>query len=852
MSLSLQHRRLLFLSILFFSVVGRGVAQTPDITVRADLPAGLRMQQITFGNGVYLACSVYPVVLYRSTDGAVWSRVTTGPDLGPVNVVTATQQPALAFGAGRFVLVSDSGRVFSSPDGVTWTKFNTGILHKLWSVQFLNNSFYAVGDSATLLTSPDGLSWTTGHIGLGSSFDSYQGISYGNGLLVLEAWYIDPPTNVFEIVYRSSGGVGGPWTADTLSYLTYGSLRFLKDRFYKLGPKVQASTDALNWATLFYQGTDTIGSNEGFTDGSSVYLNVGLNVDSPGTLLAAADGINFTSTIRTPLNVGHGAYFDHHYFVYGSAGVNVSLDGVDYHVSGSARAAVAGNGINYVKVSTNSERSVVFSSPDFMQWTGRDTLGPGVSEVIYDGTQYITGLDTVYTSADGISWVKKGLSGVRLSHLTYGGGVYVISGADPNTGAAELFYSSDAMNWTAATLPDLTVPMNPPLSIGTIMKIRYLNGHFFVLTGAGSGSVGSVLSSVDGTVFKFALGQSSRSSFPYSYDDVVYVSDSLKYYFMGTVAPDNDHIELRHFFSMPVVDPFDSLAPIDPSLSTISGPAASTQVGDGPGGLNFAYSQGHFIGSVDDMGNTLGPDNPLNSYLLWSSDGLKWDSYSIQGYTEVTSAVANADTFRMEGINNYEIVANFAGSGTLPVGLFDFSAVVQDNTRVGLLWKTAFEQNSRGFGVQRRVGAAGGSTGGMAGAAAGGFVDIGFVAAAGNSNQVLNYGFTDGSPVAGFNDYRLLMTDLDGVVRVSEVKRAWIGSTGKIVVFPNPAGDYLTIQVLGAGVVTMYDATGREVAKQEFNGGSAMLPMKDLVVGVYYLFVRLKDGTVSRQTVLHE
>jgi len=844
---SLQHRRLLFLSILFFIVsIGKGIAQTPDIIVRADLPAGLRMQQITFGNGVYLACSVYPVVLYRSTDGSVWSRVTTGPDLGPVDVVSAAQHPALAFGAGRFVLVSDSGRVFSSPDGVTWTKFNTGILHKFQSVQFLNNSFYAVGDSATLLSSPDGLNWTTEHIGLGSSFDSYQGISYGNGLLVLEAWYIDPPTNIFEIVYRSSGGVGGPWTADTLSYLTYGSLRFLKDRFYKLGPKVQVSPDALNWTTLLRQGADTISSNEGFTDGSSVYLNVSFNVDSPGALLVAPDGVNFSSTIRTPLEIEHGAYFDPHYFAYGLKGVNASSDGVGYHVLGSAHATVAGNGINFVKVSTNSERSVVFSSSDFMHWTGRDTLGPGISEVIYDGAQYITGLDTVYTSSDGISWVKKGLSSVRLSHLTYGGGVYVISGVDANTGVAELFYSSDAMSWTASTLPDLTVPRNPPRSIGAIMKIRYLNGHFFVLTAAGSESVGVVLSSVDGTAFNFALGQSSRSSFPYSYDDVVYVSDSLKYYFMGTVAPDNTQIPLRHFFSMPVVDPFDSLAPIDPSLSTVSGPAAGTQVGDGPGGLNFVYSQGHFIGSVDDMGNTLGPDNPLNSYLLWSSDGLKWDSYSIQGYTEITSTVASVDTFRMEGINNYEIVANFAGSGgTLPVGLFEFSAVVQDDSRVGLLWKTAFEQNSRGFGVQRRVAATGGLTG------AGGFTDIGFVAAAGNSNQVLNYTFMDGAPAVGFNDYRLLMTDLDGVVRVSAVKRVWIGSTGKVVVFPNPAGDFLTIQVLGAGVVTLYDVTGREVGKQEFDGGSVMLPMKDLVVGVYYLFVRLKDGRVYRQTILH-
>ena len=847
MNLSLQHRRgrcRLFLAILFFIVfIDKSAAQAPDLAVRADLPAGLRMQNMTFGTGIYLACSNYPLVLYRSTDGSVWSRVTTAPDLGLVNPVTATQHPAMAYGAGRFVLVSDSGRLFSSPDGLSWTKFNTGIFHKFYSVQFLNNSFYAVGDSATLLSSPDGLNWTNQHIGLGSSFDSYQGISYGNGLLILESWFVDVPDNVFyETVYRSNGGVGGPWTADTLSFFVAGNLRFLKDHFYKLGPAAQVSPDALNWTTLLYQGATPIGANEGFTDGSNVYLNAGTDVDSPGTLLASTDGLNFASTIRTPVNADHGAFFDHHYFAYGLPGVNVSPDGLHYHVLGSARAAVAGNGVNYVKVSTNSEASVFYSSTDFTHWTARDTVEPGIGEVIYDGTKYVTGLDTVYTSPDGINWSKKGLSNIRLSNLTYGGGVYVISGFDPNAGVSGPYYSPNAINWTLSTLPDLTVPRSPPHSIGGIKKIRYLNGHFFVLTAGGTGSVGRVLSSVDGTVFSFALSNSSGNGFPYSFDDVVFDTDSLKYYFMGTIAPDDvNNVPLRHFFSMPVVNPFDSLTPMNPGQSTINGLPVGLQVGNGPGGFNFSLSNGHFIGSVDDMTNTLGPDEPLNSYLIWSSDGLNWDSYSIQGYTELTSTIASADTFRMEGINNYEIIANFAGSGgALPVSLLDFSAVAEDNSRVGLSWKTASEQNSRGFTIQRSMSGTG-------------FTDIGFVSAAGNSNKLLNYAFTDGSPMPGFNDYRLLLTDLDGKTQVSAVKRVWIGAAGKVVVFPNPARDYLTIQAIAAGVgtVTLYDATGREVGKQEFNGSSVMVPLTGFSAGVYYLFIRFKDGRVYRQTILH-
>ncbi len=50
-----------------------------------------------------------------------------------------------------------------------------------------------------------------------------------------------------------------------------------------------------------------------------------------------------------------------------------------------------------------------------------------------------------------------------------------------------------------------------------------------------------------------------------------------------------------------------------------------------------------------------------------------------------------------------------------------------------------------------------------------------------------------------------------------------------------------------------YDATqGVEVGKQELNGSSVMVPLTDFSAGVYYLFIRFKDGTVYRQTILHE
>jgi len=67
-----------------------------------------------------------PRQLYKSVDGVSWSKV-AGPNLGSdTNINDYKQHPSLAYGAGRFVLASDSGRIFSSPDLLTWTRSTVG------------------------------------------------------------------------------------------------------------------------------------------------------------------------------------------------------------------------------------------------------------------------------------------------------------------------------------------------------------------------------------------------------------------------------------------------------------------------------------------------------------------------------------------------------------------------------------------------------------------------------------------------------------------------------------------------------------------------------------------------------
>lgn len=77
----------------------------------------------------------------------------------PVDVKMATPR-SVAFGAGHYVFVGDSGNVSSSTDGLTWTAGTSGTTNDLQAVIFAFSRFVAIGSKGTLVTSPDGVTWT--------------------------------------------------------------------------------------------------------------------------------------------------------------------------------------------------------------------------------------------------------------------------------------------------------------------------------------------------------------------------------------------------------------------------------------------------------------------------------------------------------------------------------------------------------------------------------------------------------------------------------------------------------------------------------------------------------------------
>jgi hypothetical protein len=161
---------------------------------------------VTYGGGRFIALGYRGSVL-SSPDAEIWSTT----DLSFPEIVNGYAYYVLngaAYGDGIFVVVGNfqpvnsihgyhEARIFTSPNGMSWTQQNTGVdsAFTLSAVAYGNGIFVAVGTtgaaytsshSALIFSSPDGVSWTKRTITneIASTVFYLAGVTYGNGTFV--------------------------------------------------------------------------------------------------------------------------------------------------------------------------------------------------------------------------------------------------------------------------------------------------------------------------------------------------------------------------------------------------------------------------------------------------------------------------------------------------------------------------------------------------------------------------------------------------------------------------------------------------------------------------------------------
>ncbi len=172
-------------------------------------------RDIAFGGGKFVAVSSSGKVL-TSVDGTTWTLTGTGlTAYGPLQV-----RVQLAYGNGSFVATvatgvcigsacsSGNAGVFSSQDGgATWSRSN---LSDAFGVAYGNGYFIAqsTGDSSNIWISTDlGRTW----LSKGSAPTTYMRLSYGGGIFATAASQQDPITGYYSLGVSSSLDGGITW-----------------------------------------------------------------------------------------------------------------------------------------------------------------------------------------------------------------------------------------------------------------------------------------------------------------------------------------------------------------------------------------------------------------------------------------------------------------------------------------------------------------------------------------------------------------------------------------------------------------------------------------------------------------
>jgi len=246
----------------------------------------------------------------------------------------------------------------------------------------------------------------------------------------------------------------------------------------------------------------------------------------------------------------------------------------------------------------------------------------------------------------------------------------------------------------------------------------------------------------------------------------------------------------------------------------------------------FSNTTAAFTGNIRfDYSSVAGSVTNTTGLALHYHNGSAWQSPVAGTVSATANFFETASAFTATGLN--EITLSVA-TGPLPVTWLSFTATKKENTSV-LNWSTATEQNTQDFVVQYSAGT-------------NDWKVLGTVKAAGNANSRRDYNFTHYTPVPGYNYYRLIQRDQDGVFSYSKVVSVVMGSEDiKLKAFPNPVADgRLNVLLKESTQVILFDAAGRQVLSQRLNAGLQTLDVSGLSGGMYYL----KAGAESVMVVL--
>lgn len=195
------------------------------------------------------------------------------------------------------------------------------------------------------------------------------------------------------------------------------------------------------------------------------------------------------------------------------------------------------------------------------------------------------------------------------------------------------------------------------------------------------------------------------------------------------------------------------------------------------------------------------------------------------------------------GSGNYFAIDNFTFTqSVLPVSLNEFTAKLQTNGSVSLIWDTFSELNNDYFEISK-------STNGQD------FGVISIIKGKGTSAKRNTYSHLDKVPFNGDNYYKLVQVDLDGKRTEFGIRSVKIGLTGeaKVIIYPNPSNNFINLSYKKGEFfkASLLDLSGKLIISESITQTSESLSfnLSDLPSSIYLIKLEGKEKVVSKQVV---
>jgi hypothetical protein len=225
---------------------------------------------------------------------------------------------------------------------------------------------------------------------------------------------------------------------------------------------------------------------------------------------------------------------------------------------------------------------------------------------------------------------------------------------------------------------------------------------------------------------------------------------------------------------------------------------------------------------------------PENALTLWKSTNLSnWDNQGFSSRNTTTNYVEKT------GIPDFSRWTLSSPGNPLPVKFVLFNVKCSGGS-VMLNWKTAFEQNSDHFEVQRSIDGLNWSS-------------IGSIPAAGYSTVEKDYLFVDLNPVSTMAFYRIAEVDVSGRMQYTGIIRNNCAQPEDLQWWPNPVLTqlYVTIQAAqrSTAIINIYNAEGALAGtKQQLlltGKNQFSVDMRHLASGTYFLTITHNEGKMQ-------